>query len=460
MTMSAENCYEILGLKPGVSDEVVKQAFRELAKHYHPDRNPGDAEAERRFKLVKTAYESLKDESRRKSYDEWLAFTSGRKQTKKRQWGRLAAILLLLFMGPSVVLYGVAVSDGVSLFSTTQQEPSDIVTESSGASGPLSAVVIESGASEQGKSVAETGEDKTALVAERPPIDVDAAPAMDRAFRAPPASLAPVEQPAPRTDLSELRKLTQSTPDYTQALSQSSPPQSSTSAIDPVQSLPSEQPQQPQSKRDPAVDGDQREDGQGTAGTKSSARKLALLKEPAPADASTEKAFASLPEARSPARQLGAKSLDTFADCDHCPLMSVAKRPAAAQGSANLAISLSEITLAQWNLCVNDGVCSPYRASRGELSSPVTGLSPKNAGAFAAWLSGITGKSYQIVMPLQASNMEMDEDCGQAVGSRRLNGWDWLEDKQRRKCEQQRANGNAGLSSRGFRVARQVQSDG
>ncbi len=65
--MAAENYYEVLGLRRGASDEDVKQAFRDLAKTLHPDRNPGDPEAERRFKLVTTAYEALKDDARRRA---------------------------------------------------------------------------------------------------------------------------------------------------------------------------------------------------------------------------------------------------------------------------------------------------------------------------------------------------------------------------------------------------------
>lgn len=65
--------YEILGVERGASAEEVKTAFRKLAKNYHPDRNPGDEWAERRFKEANEAYETLGDEARRAEYDSEIA---------------------------------------------------------------------------------------------------------------------------------------------------------------------------------------------------------------------------------------------------------------------------------------------------------------------------------------------------------------------------------------------------
>ena len=53
--------YKVLGLEPGASDEEVKQAYRRLAKKYHPDLNPGDAEAARKMQEVNAAYEQIKN---------------------------------------------------------------------------------------------------------------------------------------------------------------------------------------------------------------------------------------------------------------------------------------------------------------------------------------------------------------------------------------------------------------
>ena len=53
------DAYGILGLKRGVSQEEVKKAYRRASLKYHPDRNHGNEAAERLFRLIKSAYESL-----------------------------------------------------------------------------------------------------------------------------------------------------------------------------------------------------------------------------------------------------------------------------------------------------------------------------------------------------------------------------------------------------------------
>ena len=56
-----EDPYKVLGVSPNASDEEIKQAYRRLAKKYHPDLNPGDKEAARRMQEVNAAYEQIKD---------------------------------------------------------------------------------------------------------------------------------------------------------------------------------------------------------------------------------------------------------------------------------------------------------------------------------------------------------------------------------------------------------------
>ena len=61
--------YEVLGVDKSASDADIKKAYRSLAKKYHPDMNPGDKEAEQKFKEVNEAYAVLSDADKRKKYD-------------------------------------------------------------------------------------------------------------------------------------------------------------------------------------------------------------------------------------------------------------------------------------------------------------------------------------------------------------------------------------------------------
>jgi molecular chaperone DnaJ len=63
--------YEVLGVSRTATVEEIKKAYRQLALKYHPDRNPGDAEAERRFKETAEAYEVLGDAQKRQRYDRY-----------------------------------------------------------------------------------------------------------------------------------------------------------------------------------------------------------------------------------------------------------------------------------------------------------------------------------------------------------------------------------------------------
>lgn len=61
--------YEVLGLKKGASDDEIKKAFRKMAMKYHPDKNPGDKEAEEKFKEINEAYSVLSDPDKKSKYD-------------------------------------------------------------------------------------------------------------------------------------------------------------------------------------------------------------------------------------------------------------------------------------------------------------------------------------------------------------------------------------------------------
>ena len=68
--MDFKDYYSVLGLQKTATDKEIKQAFRKLARKYHPDVNPGDKAAEARFKEINEANEVLSDPEKRKKYDE------------------------------------------------------------------------------------------------------------------------------------------------------------------------------------------------------------------------------------------------------------------------------------------------------------------------------------------------------------------------------------------------------
>lgn len=69
--MSNRDYYEILGVSKGASQSELKSAYRKLAIKYHPDKNPGDKESEKKFKELSEAYNILKDDQKRAAYDKY-----------------------------------------------------------------------------------------------------------------------------------------------------------------------------------------------------------------------------------------------------------------------------------------------------------------------------------------------------------------------------------------------------
>ena len=88
MATRTKDLYEILGVQKTASADELKKAYRKLARQYHPDRNPGDKEAEERFKEIQGAYDVLRDAEKRKQYDQLGSriFTGGGGRGGNFQW--------------------------------------------------------------------------------------------------------------------------------------------------------------------------------------------------------------------------------------------------------------------------------------------------------------------------------------------------------------------------------------
>ncbi|MCX7675206.1 MAG: DnaJ domain-containing protein, partial [Bdellovibrionaceae bacterium] len=69
--MAKRDYYEVLGVNRNADLDTIKKAYRKLAMQYHPDRNPGNKEAEEKFKEAAEAYEVLRDPEKRELYDRY-----------------------------------------------------------------------------------------------------------------------------------------------------------------------------------------------------------------------------------------------------------------------------------------------------------------------------------------------------------------------------------------------------
>jgi molecular chaperone DnaJ len=99
MSATEIDFYELLECERTADDKTIKSSYRKLAMKYHPDKNPGDKEAEARFKMISVAYDCLKDPQKRAAYDRYghAAFQNGGPAGGQADFGDIGDIFESIF---------------------------------------------------------------------------------------------------------------------------------------------------------------------------------------------------------------------------------------------------------------------------------------------------------------------------------------------------------------------------
>lgn len=525
--MGSENYYSVLGIRQDATDEQVKQAFRDRAKTCHPDRHPNNKEAELEFKRINTAYEGLKDAARRDAYNEWLSFAQKRQRSRLMQWSRLAALTAVLLLGPSALLYwAIAIADlpGVYLSSRSiSPEEAERAARMAAVKEATEDEILPAAAEAEAARPAED-EDKLSQADEKPNeispeiADLYAEPAplpqsvpdqsadpssRDLSTQAAPEETGQPGQNPPANTVATLTVPQQSSAERTGAPTEfipdgrqfSSPTEEVTQSITrrPLSETPSSTAGQPQSilprpAGDLSPDANGRvgdavsQDGGSTSGSQQAtdeaaaeesraramARLIAELKEP-DATPESEGTFADAP-LNAGRDQPQNRFAEQFTDCRDCPVMALVSEIEAVPDRPPLAISRKQVTILEWNVCVEEGVCPSYGPiSNADGSRPILNVAKRDAELYVEWLSRKTGQNYQLIAPLKVDTGDRSaaasrqQDCLTAA-RRRNSSWEWLDDAPRREpdCDaepQESGRAERGNELHGFRVARRVVAE-
>jgi hypothetical protein len=158
------------------------------------------------------------------------------------------------------------------------------------------------------------------------------------------------------------------------------------------------------------------------------------------------------------------ETAEDFSDCERCPVMSVveatdiaptpgARRPLPTR---TLAISKSEVTVSEWNACVEDGACRGFRQYGASTHKPILDVTRSEAMDYASWLSRKTGKIYR---PMKTGGWQRPNVYGADGDCASTDPQSWMDED----CDPRargRGNRPPGSGSGGFRVARTLGPDG
>lgn len=388
--MSQKNHYKILGIGEHADIADINRAFRALAAVYHPDRNPGDREAEQRYKRITSAYDALKDEERRSNYDQHLRALR-RERTRHLQFSIGIALFVVILCLPAVLI---VLSQGSNSKTPLSQKQSYARLD---ADAPVTADPVKTASIENGASLRDPGSEK--FINGAKPGGGGLADAGRRDARQQPPAGAGVDVGSsesavpPRGERHEGAE---------PASKSNNPPKIA------APPLPVAAPEEPQrgprrtAALEPQRDAmpDEQKDA---ADFKLLSGGLVEVKV-GPGDQNVAKAL-----------KPGGGIKAAFRDCPECPEMTVLPAGQFLMGSKDgedgregsegpqrivsfsqpFAVSRFEISAAEWQACAADGGCRSNKLYRGK--KPVGNVNWHDAMAYTVWLSKKTGKKYRLL---------------------------------------------------------------